>query len=255
MSAGYSDHTPPPAPPPAGSPPAERFIDVFTQPRRAMDGVAQRPLWSLPFLVIFLLMMLYAAANVHLIVVDEYEGLRALMPAEQSETFEQMVEEVSDPTLSMRFRQGIYSALGVVFFWLLVPATALYGFCRLSEGVGSFHGTLGVIYWAGLIAFGLKTLLGWLVLVISGDVALSYLSLQSLLSERNPMNPLFFVAGLLGDPFFWWMLWVVALGLARVHRIAEQRALVVVLATHGLFSVVLIGITALARWGMMRLTG
>ncbi len=255
MSAGIPDQMPPSAPSPAGSPPAERFVDVFTQPRRAMDGVAERPLWSLPFLVIFLLMTLYAAANVQLITLAQQESMREFLPAGQEEIFEERLERYQDPSVPLRLWQGIQTGLGTTFIALLVPAVVLFGFCRLSEGTGSFKGTLGVIFWSGLIMYGLKTILGWVVLVATGNVALSYLSLQSFMPGQNPLHPLFAAAGLLGDPFFWWMLWVVALGLARVHRIAEQRALVVVLATHGLLSVVLIGITALARWGMTRLTG
>ncbi len=234
---------------------ADRFVDVFTSPRRAMNAVAQRPLWSVPFLVIFLLMSLYAAANVQLITLAQQESMSEFVAPGQEGLFAERLERYQDPSPALRTWQGIQTGLGTTFIALLVPAVVLFGFCRLSEGTGSVKGTLGVVFWAGLILYGLKTILGWILLVLTGDVSLAYLSLQSVLPVQNPMHPAFAAAGLLGDPFFWWMLYVIALGLARVHRLAERRALVVVLASHGLFSAVLIGIVALARWGLTRLGG
>jgi hypothetical protein len=234
---------------------ADRFVDVFTSPRRAMNAVAERPLWSVPFLVIFLLMALYAAANVQLITLAQQESMSEFVAPGQEGLFAERLERYQDPSVALRTWQGIQTGLGSTFIALLVPAVVLFGFCRLSEGSGSFKGTLGVVFWSGLILYGLKTILGWIVLVLTGNVSLAYLSLQSVLPVQNPMHPAFAAAGLLGDPFFWWMLWVIALGLARVHRLAERRALVVVLASHGLFSGVLIGIVALARWGLTRIGG
>jgi len=238
-----------------GSSISERFTDVFTAPRRAMAGVARQPAWIIPFLVIFLLMALYAAANVQLITLAQQESMREFLPPGQEDVFEERLERYQDPSLALRLWQGIQTGLGTTFIALLVPAVVLFGFCRLSEGTGRFTPTLGVVFWAGLIMYGLKTLLSWIVLAVTGNVPLSLLSAQALLPQQNPLHPLYAAAGLLGDPFFWWMLWVVALGLARVHRIAEQRALVVVVATHGLFSAVLIGLIAVARWSMQRVAG
>jgi hypothetical protein len=245
----------PDSPADRGSTIGERFTDVFTNPRRAMQGVVEKPAWSIPFLVIFLLMLLYSAANVQLITMAQQESMREFLPPGQEEVFEEQMEQYRDPSVGLRVWQGIQTGMGTVFIALLVPAVVLFAFSRLSEGTGSFSGTLGVVFWSGLILYGLKTVLSWMVLVLTGSVRVSYLSLQSLVPQQNPFHPAYVASGLLGDPFMWWMLLVVALGLARVHAVSEKRALTVVLVTHGLLAGVMIGLVAVGRAFMSRVAG
>ncbi len=232
----------PPPPPPLGG----RFIDVVTAPAKAMAAVAAQPAWLVPASVLFALMFLYRAANVHVLVPAQLEMTLEAGGA-GSEAIHAQMDLFTDPPVWLRVVSGLGAGFTVVVFSLLVPGLILHLFTRLSSGSAELKQTLGVVFWAGLIAYGLRTVLGWIVLVATGEARYAGLTAASFLHGVDPQSVLFSVAGLYGDPFMYWTLWVVAIGLATCHRLPLGRAVTVVAATYVLGSALPIGMAIISQ--------
>jgi hypothetical protein len=246
------DHglAPPPPPPGPELSLGQRFGDLITAPGRAMAGVAERPAWGIPFLIIFALMAVYTMATMHITMPEQTEQMIAMYPPEmQSDAYAEL-ESLRDPTLAKRIFQGLQSGLGVAIFALMIPALLHHLFSRLSGGEGKLKQTLGVVYWSGLVVFGLKTVLSWLVVVATGSGRWASLSTQALLPEQNPFDPVYVLASFFGDPFFYWTLWLVAVGLATVHRFSLGKGGIVVGAVHVLLSGIVLGLVLVGRMAL-----
>ncbi len=234
-----------------GAPPAQglsdRYVQVIVAPAAAMRAVAERPAWLAALGVIFLLLTLYTAINVHTLVPEQTEWQLAHAPAAQIEALERQIELFSDPPAWLRVVAGLGSGFSVALFAVLVPGLLLHLFLRLSEGQGSLRQTLGVVSWAGLTAYGVRTLLSWIIVILTDSGRRAGLTLASLLPEPNPQSVGYMLANLYGDPFAYWMLWVIVLGAMQTHRLAFGRALVVIAATYVLLSAVPIGFTLLGQ--------
>jgi hypothetical protein len=226
---------------------AQRFGDLVTAPTRAMADVALRPAWGLPMLLIFALMAVYTMATMHIIMPEQSEAMIEIYPPEMQDQAYAEIDKLTDPSPAQRIFQGLQSGLGIVLFAIMVPALLHHLFSRLSGGEGRLKQTLGVVYWSSLIVFGLKTVLAWIVVVVTGTGRWAGLSAQALLADQSPFNPLSVVASLFGDPFFYWTLWLVVVGLATVHRLSLGKAGIVVGAVHVLLSAMLVGLVLVAR--------
>jgi hypothetical protein len=235
------------APPPAPPSLAERFWDVFAAPRRAMDAVAVRPAWAIPFVVLMLLMVLYTMANVHILIPEQSEMALEHVSGEAAVGLEQQIEMFSDPPMWLRVVAGLGAGLTVVVFSILLPGVILHLFLKLSGGRGQVGQTLGVLFWAALIPYGLRTLLGWIVVVASGSGKLAGLTAASLMPNPNPQSLGYVIANLYGDPFMYWMLAVSILGLAIGHKIDLARSAIVTVATFVLLSTIPIGFTLVGQ--------
>ncbi len=247
-----TDSISPVDPSPAGSPPppmslTDRMVAVVTAPRRAMAALQDRPAWLVPAAAIFVLMVLYTAVNMHILMPAQTEMQIEHASAEQVEILEQQLDMFSDPAPWLRLLMGLGAGLSVVLFTLLVPGLLLHLFLRLSEGKGELRHTLGVICWAGLIPYALRTVLSWVVLVIFGSTRAAGLTLTMFMPDPNPQSMAYVAAGIYGDPFMYWMLYVVVLGIATVHKLTVARSAIVVAATYLLLSAVPVGMAMLGQ--------
>ena len=233
-----------PSPP---APVSERFVDVFTAPVKAMQAVAERPAWVVPFLVLFAIVALYTAANVHIMVPEQTEMSLAFASNDQAAGLEQQIEMFLDPPLWLRLVAGIGAGLTVVIFTILIPGLLMHLFLKLSGGVAQVGQTIGVVFWSGLIAYGLRTILSWIIIVVTGSARHAGLTATSFIADPNPQSVPYVLAGLYGDPFVYWMMFVAVLGLAIVHRLDVARAAIVAVATYVLLSAIPIGFTLLGQ--------
>ncbi|HOX24882.1 MAG TPA: YIP1 family protein [Candidatus Krumholzibacteria bacterium] len=250
MTEPFEPTPPTPAAAPPAAPPApvsERFVQVFTAPARAMAAVAARPAWLVPALVIAILMLLYTAVNMHIFMPEQTEAQLEHATGPQAEALEKQLELYSDPPIWLRIVMGLGAGLGVVLFAILVPAWVLHLFLRLSSGQGAARQTIGVVCWAAIIPYVLRTVLSWVILVGTGSGRSAGLTAASLLPDANPQSVSYTIASLYGDPFMYWMLWVVVLGVSQVHRLPVSRSVIVVAATFALLSVFPIGFTLLGQ--------
>lgn len=235
---GFSGGQPGANPPP---PLSQRFVQVFTAPRRAMAAVAVRPAWLPPALLICGLMILYTAVNMHIILPEQTELQLEHATGAQVEMLEKQLDQFSDPPAWLRVLMGLGAGLSVLVFAVLLPGWLLHLFLRLSEGKGTVKQTIGVVCWAALIPYGLRTLLSWIIVVGTGSGRFAGLTLASVLPNPNPQSLTYTIAGVYGDPFTYWMLWVILLGVMIVHRLPFVRSLTVIAATYVLLSVFPIG--------------
>ena len=233
--------------PPPPAPISERFVDVFTAPVKAMQAVAERPAWVVPFLVLFAIVALYTAANVHIMVPEQTEMSMAFANDQQATAMENQIEMFLDPPLWLRLLSGIGAGLTVVVFSLLIPGLLMHLFLKLSGGVAQASQTIGVVLWSGLIAYGLRTILSWIIIVVTGSARHAGLTATSFIADPNPQSVPYMIAGLYGDPFVYWMMFVVVLGLAIVHRLEVSRTAIVAVATYVLLSAIPIGFTLLGQ--------
>jgi hypothetical protein len=225
----------------------DRFAQVLLAPAAAMRAVAERPAWFVPIAAIGLLMTLYTAVNVHVLVPEQAEMQMDHAPAAQLEALQQQIAMFSDPPAWLRVVAGLGSGVSVALFAVLAPGLVLHLFLRLSEGGAAARQTVGVVAWAGLIPYGLRTLLSWLIVAATGSGRQAGLTAASLLPEPDPQSLGYMLANLYGDPFVYWMLWVIVLGVVQVHRLPAGRVLTVVAATYILLSAVPLGFTLLGQ--------
>lgn len=246
-----TEHDPTTEPMPSasqGSPTlGERITDVFVAPSRAMQAVADRPAWWFPALIVFVLMFLYTALNAHILMPAQTQMQLENAPPAQRDMLEEQLELFQDPPVWLRLISGIGAGFGVVILGGLIFAIITHMFLKLSEGQGRIGQTVGVVFWSGLIAYGLKTVLSWVVLVVSGSVTAASLTAAALLASPDPQSIGYVLASMFGDPFVWWMLVVSAIGMTFSHRIPFARAATVVGATFMLLSAVLVGFTLLGQ--------
>lgn len=220
---------------------------LLINPRAAMQAVAARPAVFLALLLVFVLMTMFMAANVHILMPEQAEWQLDDAPAAQIEALEKQIDMFSDPPVWLRLGVGLGTGFSIALFTVLVPGLLLHLFLRLSEGQGSLRQTLGVVSWAGLIPYGLRTVLSWIIVIVTGSGRQAGLTLASFLAEPNQRSVSYVAANMYGDPFIWWMLWVIVLGVMQAHRLAWGRAFGVTVATYALLSVVPLGFTLLGQ--------
>ncbi len=83
--------------------------------------------------------------------------------------------------------------------------------------------------------------------MVTGSVRATGLTVAALLGEANPQSLPVVAANLFGDPFVWWMLFVVVLGMAIAHKLTAARAATVVLVTYLLLAAIMMGFTLLGQ--------
>lgn len=231
----------------AGSPSlGERITDVFVAPSKAMEATAHSPAWWLPALVAVVVVAAFTYVNVDTITPAQLEAQLESASGQQVEVLEQQLDMFADPPSWLRLISGAGAGIGV-FLGGTIFALLCHLFLKLSEGQARVGQSMGVVFWAGLIAYGLKTILQWLVLVTTGSVKFMTLTLAVLLPGYDPGATPFLLAGFYGDPFVWWMLFVVVVGMARAHQLTARAAATVVLATYGLLTAVMIGIQVISK--------
>lgn len=226
---------------------SDRFVQVFASPWFAMRSVAERPAAFLALLTVFVIMALYTAVNLHILIPEQTELQIEHARPEQIEALEQQINLFSDPPVWLRVAAGLGGGFSGALFAVFVPGLLLHIFLRLSEGQGTLRQTLGVVCWAALIPYGLRSVLSWVIIILTDSGRHAGLTLASLLPDPNPQSAFYIAAGLYGDPFMYWMLWVVVLGVMQAHRLAFGRAAVVTAATYVLLSAVPIGFSLLGQ--------
>lgn len=236
---------PEPATPP--TPVGERFVDVIIAPAKAMAAVKQRPLWIVPFAALFVLLFLYTFTNVQVMMVEQSEMALEHASPQQAVGIEQQLEMFSDPPSWLRVVSGLGAGIMVTIISIMLPALLMHVFMKLSGGKGEMSQSLGVIFWSGLIAYGLRTILSWIIIVITGSSLRASLTAATLMSDPNPNSVGYVIAGLYGDPFMYWTLFVAVIGMAIVHEVDRVRAATVVLATYVLLSAIPVGMTLLGQ--------
>lgn len=238
--------TTPPSPggePPAGPEPGlfSRLIAVFVAPGRAMEAVKARPRWLVAGLVIMAVMALFAALTATISGPEQLDMMKEtklgrMMSPEQLQAAE---DQALNPSTAKRIATTISAAAGG---WIAVFVAGLVFllFGKLAGGTGTFKQVMGVVFWAGLISYGLGTLVK-LPLVLAKH---SVMEVSTGLGALAPGDPLSLGYQLLSifDLFSIWAVAVMVIGFEKIHGFARGKAVVVTVLPWLLMSLVMIGI-------------
>ncbi|MHB8079210.1 MAG: Yip1 family protein [Candidatus Krumholzibacteriia bacterium] len=218
-----------------------RLIAVFVAPGRAMEAVKVSPRWLVPGLVIMAVMALFAGLTATISGPEQVEMMKEtkfgrMMSAEQLQAAE---EQALNPGPAKRIASTVSAA---AFGWIAVFVAGLVFllFGRLAGGTGTFRQVMGVVFWAGLISYGLGTLVK-LPLVLAKH---SVMEVSTGLGAFAPGDPLSLGYQLLGifDLFSIWAVAVMVIGFEKIHGFARGKAVVVTVLPWLLMSLVMIGV-------------
>ncbi len=225
----------------------ERIPLLVQRPSVAFARVAQRPAWWLPGLVLFVLVALYTAMNCHVIVPGSLSAALDKADGKQLEVLQKQMALFSDPPAWLRFITGFGAGFGI---WVVMAIQALiyHLFLRLSEGKGTVGQSFGVVYWAALVPTLMKTLLSWIVIVVTdGAHLLRDTGLAALVPDKASDSLPYQLATFFGDVFSIWTVVLTIIGFAVVHRIARGRSALVTVLVYVLISACMIGLSLLGK--------
>lgn len=240
--------SPPPSPPsPPPPPPADslaaRFADLFAKPSRLMDHVGARPLWWVPGVVIFVVLVAFAWLTAPISGPEQMEMMRdsKLMSMVPEEQWQAQYDEAMNIQPGKRAVQSLTAGF-MGWISVIVFGFILGFFARMSGGRGTFRQALGVTSWAALLPFALGPLVKAPLVLATESAFKVNIGLAALLPGSEPGSALFQVLLTYGDFLTWWGLAVLIIGFSRVFGLARNAAVVTVLAPWALLSLVPLGL-------------
>jgi hypothetical protein len=219
---------------------AARFWFIFFSPRRAMEGVRQKPRWGIPALVILLIMGLFVALTLEITFSERAQLQRDKGHLVSPQTSEGLAL-LENPPMWLRLVAGVASgavACVVLALWGLV----FLFFSRLSGGAATYGQLAGVVFWAGLVSNGFGLLVR-LPLVLAKQSVMSASTGLALLAPNAELGSFLyqFLANF-GDVFLWWFLGITITGVAVVNDFRAGKAAAIVLAPWLLISFFFFGL-------------
>jgi hypothetical protein len=207
-----------------------RVWSVFFSPRKAMAQVRERPRWGIPALLILVVMGLFMAMTLP-IIMPERLGARMAeggLGGSQATELEAALAMFADPPLWLRILVGTSSGAVtcvMLFLWSLV--FVLFG--RLSGGLATLKQVAGVVFWAGLVQYGLGVLVKWPLVVAKGSALEVNTGLALLAPAARLDSFLYRFLTTFGDVFQWWFLVLTIIGIAVVNDFRLSKATPIVL--------------------------
>jgi hypothetical protein len=216
------------------------ILQVFTSPSTAARGIAERPGWLVPLIIMLVVGFVFG------FVTYEYqaEAQREVLEKLQSERgLEIDIDARLAPTLAKKAMSGIQTALFLGIFLILIPAAVLNGVVRVA---GANVGFKRMFAW--MAAVGLITALGMLVrlpiAMVKGsiDVRTSLAMLAPSVSIHSPL-------GVLLNSFDIFSIWAVVatvIGFAVLTGFNNKKSALIVVGLWLVYVLVLVGGTALS---------
>ena len=200
--------------------PFGRIIGVFTSPKQTFAGIAERPSWVAPML----LMMVLATAVGAMLNTKMNWGDYIRHKAEENARFAQMSEEQKDQALAgqVKFWTNFSYGVGVVAVPVstLIFALIYFGAFNLFRGAGVRYGQAFAITAHAFLPTAISSILALIILPLKsyGDVdpeSVVATSLKAYLPESAP-KPLLALGSSL-ELFFIWCLVLVAIGFSAAN--------------------------------------
>jgi len=237
---------PQPAPPPPSSPGdsiAARFGDLFAKPSRLMDHVGARPLWWVPGVVIFVVMIAFAWLTAPISGPEQMEMMRdsklmSMMPEEQWQAqYDEAMNVTPGKRLVQSLTAGFMGWISVIVFGFILGF-----FARMGGGKGSLRQALGITSWAALLPFAVGPLVKAPLVLATESVFKVNIGLAALLPGGEPGTALFQFLLTYGDFLTWWGLAVLVIGFSRVFGLARRAAVTAVVLPWALLSLIPLGL-------------
>jgi hypothetical protein len=223
-----------------------RLWALFVHPHTLMRSLKERPAWVAASLIMLVMTALYTASVVHISGPEQLELMRdsKLMRAMPEAKWQQQYQASLNPTLLKRVGSGLGGGIGTWVSAFLLAAI-LHGFCRMSGGKGRFKHMLSLVYWTGLIPFGLAHLLRLpLVLIKESQIGVT-LGLGALAGGLGYTSFVYQLLVTYGDFAIWWALVLLVIGVKEVYELSRAAATVTVILPWALLSGVMFAISRL----------
>ena len=200
--------------------PFGRIIGVFTSPKQTFAGIAERPSWVAPML----LMMVLATAVGAMLNTKMNWGDYIRHKAEENARFAQMSEEQKDQAVAgqVKFWTNFSYGVGAVAVPVstLIFALIYFGAFNLFRGAGVRYGQAFAITAHAFLPTAISSILALIILPLKsyGDVdpeSVVATSLKAYLPESAP-KPLLALGSSL-ELFFIWCLVLVAIGFSAAN--------------------------------------
>jgi hypothetical protein len=223
-----------------------RLVAVFAAPRRAMEGVRDRPRWLIPGIVIALIVGVFSALTAHISGPEYMDLMRdsRLMDAMEPEEWEQQYAEAENPDTLKKATSAFTAGVGILFV-LLMQGLLLLLFSKLAGGEAGFKQVMGVHFWAAMIGSGLGYVLRLPLVLAKQTVMGVSIGLAALLPRAPLDSPAYQALYFFGDFMVWWGLAVAAIGLVVINEWTAGRAAVVVVLPWLLFTGFMYGLQRL----------
>ncbi len=235
---------PPPAPGAEAGPPdgfGARLAALFAAPGRLMTWVQASPRWLTAGLVIMAATGLFTSLTAHIAGPEQLEVMREtrfgeMMSAEQ---FQEQMARAEAPSVAKRVAQFVSGAAAA---WIVtfIGGLVYLLFSKLAGGPGTFRQVMGVVFWSGIIASGLGSLVR-LPLVLAKGSVMEVSTGLGVLVEPNPLALGYQVLGAF-DLFTIWGLALIVIGFEKVHGFARVKAIAVTVLPWALMTAVMLGI-------------
>jgi hypothetical protein len=216
------------------------ILQVFTSPSTAARGIAERPGWLVPLVIMLVVGFVFGFVTYKY----QAEAQREILEKLQSERgLEIDIDARLAPTLAKKAMSGIQTALFLGIFLILIPAAVLNGVVRVA---GANVGFKRMFAW--MAAVGLITALGMLVrlpiAMVKGsiDVRTSLAMLAPSVSIHSPL-------GVLLNSFDIFSIWAVVatvIGFAVLTGFNNKKSALIVVGLWLVYVLVLVGGTALS---------
>ncbi len=214
-------------------------FQVFTSPSTAARGIAERPGWLVPLIIVLAVIFIFG------FVTYEYqaEPQREMLEKIQSERgVETDINARLAPTLANRAKSGVWIALGIGILLVLIPALVLNGVARVAGTNVGFKRMFAWMSAAGLIlALGMIIKLPIIIAKGSIDVRTSLAMLAPSVGIQTPL-------GVLLNSFDIFSIWAVVatvIGFAVLTGFNNKKSALIVVGLWLVYVLIHVGSTAL----------
>jgi hypothetical protein len=214
-----------------------RLKALFTRPRDLGAMIKARPTWLAPALLIAGLIGVYTGAVSHIAAPEQLEMMRdskfmRMMPEEK---WQEQYQEAMAPSLVKRTTSGLAAGVFTCAFGAVLAAV-LNLFAKLSAGKGRFKQMLSLVYWTGLLPFGVGSCLKYGLVLAKESVLGVSIGLAALLPNADYKSLPYQLLTTFGDFTMWWALAILVIGVEVVYELRRGSAAVVVLLPWALLS-------------------
>ena len=215
------------------------IFQVFTSPSSAARGIAERPGWLVPLIIVLAVSFIFGFVTYKY----QVEMQREMLEKIQSERGVEIdIDARLAPTFAKKALSGVQTALFLGIFLILVPALVLNGVARVA---GTSAGFKRMFAW--MAAVGLISVLGMIVKMPIA-MAKGSMDVRTSLALLAPSVSVHLPLGVLLNSFDIFSIWAVVatvIGFAVLTGLNNKKSALIVVGLWLVYVLVLVGFTAL----------
>lgn len=228
---------------------SERFLGVFTSPKKTLEAVAEKPVWVDAFVIILIVVAVYTYIITPIVqteTVSLIQNNTRLQERMGKDRFDRYVKSQENPAPTRRLVNSVALAPAGQAVGFLLSAVFLLIFGRIVATSGSYKQVLAVLVNASFIDKVLGNAVRLLIILAKKSVFQTSTSVVMFFPKMTFGSPAFIVLSQL-DFFGLWTYGVLAFGLAAAFKVEVKKALFVSYGFFLLKSIVYIALGFLSR--------